>query len=857
MGKFMARITVVQLAKIVNINEELLLKKLRDVGVFKNNAQDVITNREKSILLNFIRSNTFHKKNPSTKINNIQSPPVTINNVHSKTTTPTILPRSSYDYQSNDLNFTNAPSIISQKPLPFKEGSIKNVDLVVDLVKKFVFAPKCNVITVDKKNGKFYVDIKVKEFDLFHELNFSYLRKSADPVKFPICNKHEDDFFCNYYDSFIFKFTEKESIYSKRHEAKNIPSKPTKNFKSQKKQLADTLQFSKVKVPFSTVNKTNTAYENKGIQTKIKRQKFIMPEKKISRDIVVFDGMKISFLAQRMSIKSSVLINHLAKLDIVANANTVLDHDTLTFIIEDMGHQYIQHKKDRLENEVLISESHSTYCVRPPIVTIMGHIDHGKTSLLDCIRKTNLASNEAGGITQHIGAYSVKRREVSVTFVDTPGHELFKSMRLRGAYITDIIVIVIAADDGVMPQSIEAIQHAQSMKIPIIIAINKIDKLSSKKEKIKSTLSQYGVISEDWGGDTIFVDVSAKKNIGIDNLLDAILLRSSLLDIKASPSGFAKGVIVDCRIKKGLGIVATLIVQDGLLKPGDFILCASHYGRVRVLLNDLGKNILEAGPSMPVTVLGLPNLPNAGDQFVVVKNEKTARSVAELRLLKSKDSSIKNEKKMTVSDLFTDKPNISKNVFNIILKADTQGSLEAILTVLRSLSDNKNILVISSGVGNINVNDISLASTSKSLIFCFNVKCEISLIKQATVKNVQLKFYSVIYELIDAVKECSISILSPISSQESTGLMEIKNVFSSSNLVTIAGCKVLHGVIKKNLPIRVLRESTVIYTGPIESIKHFKNDVNEVKKGMECGIILKNFNKFNIGDKIESLMLEK
>ena len=489
---------------------------------------------------------------------------------------------------------------------------------------------------------------------------------------------------------------------------------------------------------------------------------------------------------------------------------------------------------------------------RAPVVTIMGHVDHGKTSLLDFIRKSKVADGEAGGITQHIGAYHVDTDKGMITFLDTPGHAAFTSMRSRGANATDIVVVVVAADDGVMPQTKEAIQHAKAAEVPIIIALNKIDKEAADPERVKNELSALGVIPEEWGGDVMFMPVSAKTGQGVNDLLDAISVTSEVMELEAVPDGPAKGVVIESRLDKGRGTVATILVQSGLIKKGDTIIAGQDYGRIRALLNEDGRQIKTAGPSIPVEILGLSGTPTAGAEVLVVKDERKAREVALFRQGKYRDVKLARQQAAKLENMFTKMESGDVQTINIVLKADVQGSVEAISDSLSKLStDEVKVNIVADGVGGINESDAQLAMASGAILIGFNVRADASAKKVIESEDIDLHYYSVIYDLLDEVKSAMTGMLAPEFKEQIIGLAEVRDVFRSPKLGAIAGCMVVDGTLKRNNPIRVLRDHVVIYEGELESLRRFKDDVNEVKSGMECGIGVKNYNDVKAGDQIE------
>ncbi|MDY6335727.1 MAG: translation initiation factor IF-2 [Succinivibrionaceae bacterium] len=580
---------------------------------------------------------------------------------------------------------------------------------------------------------------------------------------------------------------------------------------------------------------------------------FQKPAAPVARDVVIGETITVGELAQKMAVKAAEVIKFMMKQGAMATINQVIDQETAQLVAEEMGHKVILRKENELEQEVLNERDSADLKPEPraPIVTIMGHVDHGKTTLLDYIRKTRVANGEAGGITQHIGAYHVQTKKGMITFLDTPGHAAFTAMRARGANVTDIVVLVVAADDGVMPQTREAIQHAKAGNAPIVVAINKCDKPQADPERVTNELMREGVISEDLGGDVQFVKVSAKTGMGIDELLDAILLQAEVLELKAVKNAMAKGVVIESRLDKGRGPVATVLVRDGTLHVGDIILCGLGWGRVRAMRDEVGNSVKEAGPSIPVEVEGLSSVAGAGDEVTVVTDERKAREVALYRQGKFREIKLAKQQKAKLENMFKDDSGDVKEL-NLVLKADVQGSVEAIRDSLVKLStDEVKVSIIGSGVGGITETDVTLASASKAIILGFNVRADASAKKIAESENVEIRYYSVIYDLIDEVKKAMSGMLAPEFRQEIVGIAEVRQVFRSPKFGAVAGCMVTEGTVKRLNPIRVLRENVVIYEGQLESLRRFKDDVSEVKQGYECGIAVKNYNDVQVGDQIE------
>ncbi|UYF99568.1 translation initiation factor IF-2 [Halomonas sp. GD1P12] len=580
---------------------------------------------------------------------------------------------------------------------------------------------------------------------------------------------------------------------------------------------------------------------------------FQKPTQPIVREVSIPESISVAELADKMSIKANEVIKAMFTMGAAVTINQTIDQDTAAIVVEEMGHKVKLVKDDALETEMIEGISYEgEEITRSPVVTVMGHVDHGKTSLLDYIRRAKVATGEAGGITQHIGAYHVEDNHGGVTFLDTPGHAAFTAMRARGAKATDVVILVVAADDGVMPQTIEAIEHSKAAEVPMVVAVNKIDKTGADFDRIRNELSQHGVISEDWGGDTQFVHVSAKTGDGIEELLEAIQLVSEVLELKAVPSAPGKGVVVESRLDKGRGPVATVLVQNGTLKRGDIVLAGLHYGRVRALTNELGQQVEEVGPAMPVEIQGLDGTPDAGDDFMVVADERKAREVANFRQGKYREVRLARQQKAKLENMFSQMGQDEVAKVNIVLKADVQGSLEAIRGALEELStDEVQVAVVSSGVGGITGTDANLALASEAIVVGFNVRADAAAREIIEREGLDLRYYSVIYHLIDEVKQAMSGMLAPEWKEEIVGVAEVRDVFRAPKIGAVAGCMVVEGTVSRSKRIRVLRENVVIYEGELESLRRYKDDVQEVRNGVECGIGVKNYNDVQVGDKIE------
>jgi translation initiation factor IF-2 len=581
---------------------------------------------------------------------------------------------------------------------------------------------------------------------------------------------------------------------------------------------------------------------------------FAQPTEPLVREVAVPETITVGELAHRMSVKAAEVIKALMKLGTMATINQVLDQETAMILVEEMGHKPKAAKLDDPEAYLTVSEEHAVAGLeaRPPVVTVMGHVDHGKTSLLDHIRRTKVAAGEAGGITQHIGAYHVETPRGVVTFLDTPGHEAFTAMRARGAKATDIVVLVVAADDGVMPQTIEAINHAKAAEVPLVVAMNKIDKHEANPEKVKQELLTHGVVPEEYGGDSPVIPVSAKTGQGIDELLEQVLLQAEVLELKAAVDAPAQGVVIEARRDKGRGPVATLLVQSGTLKRGDIVLTGAVYGRVRAMLDENGKPVQSAGPSIPVEIQGLSEVPNAGEEMMVIGDERKAREIALFRQGKFRDVKLAKQQASKLENMFEQMGEGGKKVLTLVIKADVQGSQEALVHALTRLATEEvKVTVVHAGVGGITESDVNLAMASRAVIIGFNTRADTTARKLIESAGMQVRYYNIIYDAVEDVKAALSGMLAPERKESILGLVQVRQVFRISKVGTVAGCYVQEGLVKRSAQVRVLRDNVVIHTGEIDSLKRFKDDVREVKAGFECGMSLKNFSDLKEGDQFE------
>jgi translation initiation factor IF-2 len=592
---------------------------------------------------------------------------------------------------------------------------------------------------------------------------------------------------------------------------------------------------------------------HRGAPSGTEQTSFAQPVEPTVRDVPVPETITVGELAHRMSVKAAEVIKALMKLGTMATINQVLDQETAIILVEEMGHKAKAAKLDDPEAYLVEAEEGAADLQpRPPVVTVMGHVDHGKTSLLDYIRRTKVAAGEAGGITQHIGAYHVETPRGVVTFLDTPGHEAFTAMRARGAQATDIVILVVAADDGVMPQTIEAINHAKAAEVPLVVAMNKIDKHEANPEKVKQELLAHGVVPEEYGGDSPVVPVSAKTGQGVDALLEQVLLQAEVLELKASPDAPARGVVIEARLDKGRGPVATLLVQSGTLRRGDIVLIGAVYGRVRAMLDENGKAVQEAGPSIPVEVQGLSEVPNAGEDMMVIADERKAREIANFRQGKFRDVKFAKQQATKLENMFGQMGEGEKKVLTLVIKSDVQGSQEALVHALTRLATEEvKVSVVHAGVGGITESDVNLAMAARAVIIGFNTRADATARKLIESAGIQVRYYNIIYDAVEEMKAALSGMLAPERKESVLGMVQVRQVFKISKIGTVAGCYVQEGLVKRNAQVRVLRDNVVIHTGEIDSLKRFKDDVREVKAGFECGMSLKNFSDVKEGDQFE------
>jgi len=807
----MGKSNVEEFAAELGMPVDLLLKQLKSSGVDKSSGSDVLKEEDKSALLTYLRSEHGASLRPKTKITLTRKQNTQIRKTDSEGRARTI-----------QVEVRKKRTIV--KPDQRKEKESENFP------ENKSIKPK-EIVDDNQKNIR---DEEEKRHTALAEAQAEDIKKKKEPVE----NKNEPP-----QEGTLHRPASKAGV------------KVEKEKKEKKSNWVDrTIKKRPIKNRGGSNNSSgwrSPKNKNKNIDSN-QEQDFVAPSDPIVKDVLIPETISVADLGHKMAIKASELIKSLMGMGMMVTINQVLDQETAMILVEEMGHNPQAAKENDPESlldsdESIVPQIES----RPPVVTVMGHVDHGKTSLLDFIRTSRVASGEAGGITQHIGAYHVETEKGVATFLDTPGHEAFTAMRARGAKATDIVVLVVAADDGVMPQTIEGINHSKAAGVPLIVAINKIDKPDANSEKVKNELLAQEVIPEDLGGDSMFVEISAKTGQGIDNLLDAILLQAEILELKAPINTPAKGIIIEGRLDKGRGPAATLLVQSGFIRPGDSLLAGNASGRIKAMLNEAGKSVKEAGPSIPVEVIGLSEVPKAGDEFIVLSDEKKAREIALFRQGKFRDVKLAKQASK-LENVFDQMTEAEVRFLPLIIKADVQGSAEALAGSLEKLSTEEvKVNVIHSAIGAVNESDINLASASNAVIIAFNVKADSGARKLADNLEVDMRNYSIIYEAVDEVKSALGGLLAPEQKENILGLVEIREIYKASKVGNIAGCIVLEGLIRRNSNVRLLRDSAVIFEGELDSLKRFKDDIREVKANIECGLALKNFNDIEVGDKVQ------
>jgi translation initiation factor IF-2 len=796
----MSTTTVSKLATALKLSSEKLILQLNDAGIAVTDKNDVVSNDQKLLLLNHLRGSHGTKSTASSAPKKL-----TINRR-------------------------------SQSELKLSGSFGRSRTVNVEVRKKRTYLKKETLIDQAKKELE---EQKKLEQEKQKQIEEEIQNQKLESAPAEIINKNQSKI----------SVTDKKPKDTSHKKDKGLKKKKRKNQVDEDPYLIKELHVK------GKVKKRKKRKIRRSLSSAILDQAhtFEKPSSPVVQEVAIPEAITPQELAQKLSMKVNEVITSMMNLGVIATANDNLDQETAILIVQEMGHKAVP-MDERTVEDTLFDDGDDTYekVDRPPVVTIMGHVDHGKTSLLDYIRKSKVVDKEAGGITQHIGAYSIVHKSNSITFLDTPGHAAFSSMRARGANVTDIIILVVAANDGVKPQTVESIEHARASVVPIIVAINKIDKPESDIEKVRNEMIANEIVPDDLGGDCLFVNISAKTGDGIENLLETIVLQSEILDLKASNEGRAVGVVIESGIESGKGAVATILITEGRLNKGDLIIAGEEFGKARILMDENNKELNFVTPSTPVKVFGLSSTPNAGDEIRVVSNEKQGKEISTLRKDRNRVNKLNDQKIIKMKNFMEQSMDSSKKTISLIVKADVQGSVEAIRDSLLKLStDEVEVDIISSGVGGISESDINLATASNAFIIGFNVRADTGARKIIKESDVEIKYYSVIYETIDDVSDIIEGHATPIIKEEITGLAEVRDIFDSPKLGKIAGCLVTEGTVTKSSSIRVLRDNTVIYEGELESLKRFKDSVNKVKSGTECGIGVKNYNDIKIGDQIE------
>ena len=839
----MAEVTVSELAKVVGVSADRLLKQMQEAGLKQTSESDVVADEEKQTLLAYLKGLHGESTREPKKITLKRKTVSTLKaGAGKKAVAVEVRKKRTYVKRSDEEIAAQAEAEEKARDLEPQKDSLDDAEtkrqaaMEARRVAQQEAEEKARQKEEEEQQRKAAEEAQLKAAELEKATETAKTKKHAshaEPVATPAPAEEEKK-----------PAKKKTRLAPKADKNKNPVA------------LADDLDEVKgiVKTPRL---KTDRKAERKPIKLKgDNKHKFKRPTEKIIHQVELPEEIQVGELAQKMAVKAGVVIKELMKMGTMVTINQSIDRDTATLVVEELGHTPVAVSANAVEDELAavladMSESAAEEH-RAPVVTVMGHVDHGKTSLLDYIRESRVASGEAGGITQHIGAYHVNTPKGMVTFLDTPGHAAFTAMRARGAQSTDVVILVVAADDGVMPQTEEAVQHAKAAGVPLVVAINKMDKEGADPDRVTNELSAKDVIPEDWGGDTQFIQVSAHTGQGIDELLEAVLLQAELMELTAPVDGPARGVIVEARLDKGRGVVATALIQGGTLNKGDYVLAGESAGKVRAMVDENGKPIQSGGPSIPVEILGLDVAPDAGEEFVVVADERKARDVAEHRQAKAREERVARQQAAKLENMFATFEGADKKVLPVVLKTDVRGSLEAIIASLADFAnDEVAVDIVSSGVGGITESDMNLALTSGAVVMGFNVRADASARRLAEKENIDLRYYSIIYQLLDEVKQALSGMLAPEEREEIVGIAEVRDVFRSPKLGAIAGCMVVEGTVYRNKPIRVLRDNVVIYEGELESLRRFKDDVQDVRNGMECGIGVKDYNDVKTGDQIE------
>lgn len=863
----MADVTVNDLAKSVGTSVDRLLGQMKDAGLSHSSADELVSDVEKKTLLGFLKAShgdqdgeapkkiTLKRKTTSTLKVGSGSGRKTVNvEVRKKRTyvkrdavpeEEPLIDEPEEEKVAEVVEVVEEPVVVAEpEPAPEVKPEVKKSGFVDDIEEKRLAAlgARRKADAAEKaRNEELLAAKKAKAAAAKAEENLDPKQKQAaiEAQALKAQQEEERGKHGKKKDKHVAEVAEEETRKTKTVRNKGLGPKKA-GHKVSITRLSDDYEEEETSRPRSS----RTARSNK--------HGFKKPTEKVIHKVEITEGITVTELAGKMNLKSNVLMKELIKLGVMATINQPLDPEEAQLVVEELGHTPVLVSSNAVEEKLVEDLTTSGEMItRAPVVTVMGHVDHGKTSLLDYIRNTKVASGEAGGITQHIGAYRVKTDLGEITFLDTPGHAAFTAMRARGAQCTDVVILVVAADDGVMPQTEEAVLHARAAGVPIVVAVNKCDKEAADPDRVKNELSAKDVIPEDWGGDVQFINVSAHTGEGIDTLLEAVSLQAELQELTAVTDAAAKGIVVESRVDKGRGVVATVLIQSGTLSYGDILLAGQSYGRVRAMTNELGQQVKEAGPSTPIEILGLDSPPNAGDEFVVVPDERRARDVAEHRAERERQDRLKRQQAASLENMFAGMQEGEKKVLPVVVKTDVRGSLEAILAALNDMgNDEVQINVVSSGVGGITGNDVNLALTSGAIVIGFNVRADGAARKIAESESVEVRYYSIIYQLLDEVKSALEGMLDPERVESIVGIADVREVFRSPKFGQVAGCMVTEGTVSRSKPIRVLRDNVVIFEGELESLRRFKDDVNEVRNGTECGIGVKDYD-VKVGDQIE------
>lgn len=850
--------SVQQFAAELNLPAELLLEQLKSAGVIKQSGADQLTENDKELLLSYLRKE-HGEQAPKNKITLTRKQSTEIKKTDSTGKARTI----QVEVKKKRVLVRNEPSPAVVPEIVEPEELIAPAEPEVEVAIAEAVEPAPVVASEVKSNAKKGITLTPHELAQREEESKRHaalmaIQEEEIKKKQALAQKKLEEEAkkaqaaptSNLSEGTLHKPANKENARPEDKTAKKGSQRDSDWMESENKKRG-------IKTRGDSAGAMNQGWRTQKGKKSPKQQDsqhtFNAPTEPIVREVLVPETISVGDLAHKMSVKAAEVIKVLMGMGMMVTINQVLDQDTAIIVVEEMGHSAkaaAPNDPEAFLDETVAHES--TLLPRPPVVTVMGHVDHGKTSLLDYIRRSRVASAEAGGITQHIGAYHVETARGMVTFLDTPGHEAFTAMRARGAKATDVVILVVAADDGVMPQTIEAIHHAKAGKVPVVVAVNKIDKAEANPERVKQELASHEVVPEEWGGDTMFVEVSAKSGQGIDDLLEAVLLQAEVLELKAPKDAPAKGLVIEASLDKGRGPVSTILVQSGTLKRGDVLLAGSSYGRVRAMLDEAGRDIKEAGPSIPVEILGLSDVPNSGDEVIVLNDERKAREIALFRQGKFRDVKLAKQQAAKLENMFEQMAEGEVKSLPLVIKSDVQGSYEALATSLQKLStDEVKVNIIHTGVGAITESDVNLCVASKAVLIGFNVRADAGARKLIESAGVDVRYYNIIYEAVDEVKAALGGMLSPEKKENAIGLVEIREVFRISKVGSVAGCYVLDGIIKRNSKIRLLRDDVVVFTGELDSLKRFKDDVKEVKANFECGLSLKNYNDIQVGDTLE------